>query len=220
MEMRDLIADISWEVTGSELIALLKESYEIKENKPVYNRAQRRTSFRWGIFSFVDENGYINYRYGNLDNDDAPVSVFSSKNKARAKLISNVERYNLCQKLSGLYETDGACFHHQIGLCKGACCGKETAEEYNERASKAIEEFVFTRRNFFVIDRGRDDEERCAVKIVNGKYAGYGYFNINEMGFGLSAIHECINLSSDNRDIQVILKQYLKNNRVEKIIDF
>jgi|WetSurMetagenome_2_1015567.scaffolds.fasta_scaffold11125_4 DNA polymerase III subunit epsilon len=220
MEMRDLIADISWEETGSELIALLKESSEIKENKPVYNRAQRRTSFHWGIFSFVDEDGYINYRYGNLDNDDAPVSVFSSKEKTRAKLNSIVERYNLCQKLSGLYETDGACFHHQVGICRGACCGKETAEEYNERATKAIEEFIFTRRNFFIIDKGRDEEERCAVKIVNGKYAGYGYFNINDMGFGLSALHDCINPSSDNSDIQVILKQYLRNNRVEKIIDF
>jgi DNA polymerase III subunit epsilon len=220
MEMRDLIADISWEITGSELIALLKESFEIKENKPVYNRAQRRTSFHWGIFSFVDENGYMNYRYGNLDNDDSPVSVFSSKEKARAKVISIVEKYNLCQKLAGLYETDGACFHHQVGICKGACCGKETADEYNERSSKAIDEFVFKRRNFFVVDKGRDEDERCAVKIVNGKYTGWGYFNINEMGFGLSALHECINPSSDNRDIQVILKQYLKNNRVERIIDF
>jgi DNA polymerase-3 subunit epsilon len=220
MEMRDLIADIDWDLTGSELIALLKESFEIKKNKPVYNRAQRRTSFRWGIFTFTDNSGYINYRYSNLDNEDTPVSVFSSKDKARGKLNSLVETYNLCQKLTGLYETDGACFHHQVGICKGACCGKESPEEYNERAAKAIEEFVFTRRNFFVIDKGRDQEERCAVKIVNGKYAGYGYFNINEMGFGLSAIHECITPSSDNRDIQIILKQYLRNNRVEKIIDF
>jgi DNA polymerase III subunit epsilon len=220
MEMRDLIADIDWEVTGSELIALLKESYEIKENKPVYNRAQRTTNFNWGIFSFVDEHGFINYIYANLDNDDTPVSVFTSKDKARAKLESIVERYNLCQKLAGLYETNGACFHHQVGICKGACCGKEPADEYNKRASKAIEEFVFTRRNFFVIDKGRDEEERSAVKIVNGKYAGYGYFNINDMGFGLAAIHECINPSADNRDIQVILKQYLRNNRVEKLIEF
>jgi DNA polymerase III subunit epsilon len=220
MEMRDLIADIDWDVTGSELIALLKESSEIKKNKPVYNRAQRRTSFHWGIFSYIDEAGYINYRYGNLDNTDEPVSVFSSKDKAKAKLDSIVERYNLCQKLSGLYETDGACFHHQVGICRGACCGKETAGEYNERASQGIEEFLFARRNFFVIDRGREEEERCAVKIVNGKYAGFGYFNINEMGFGLTALHECIKPSADNRDIQVILKQYLKNNRVEKIIDF
>ena len=40
------------------------------------------------------------------------------------------------------------------------------------------------------------------------------------MGFGLSAVHECIKPSIDNRDIQVILKQYLKSNRVEKIIEF
>jgi len=107
-----------------------------------------------------------------------------------------------------------------VGICRGACCGKESAEVYNERALKALEEFIFTRRNFLVIDRGRDDEERCAVKIVNGKYAGYGYFNINDMGFGLAAVHDCIMPSADNRDIQVILKVYLKNNRVEKIIEF
>ena len=220
MEMRDLIADIDWETTGSELIALLKESSEIKENKPVYNRAQRRTGFQWGIFSFADNNGYINFRYGPLDTDDTPVSVFTSKERTKSKLNSLIETYGLCQKLSGLYETDGACFHYQVGICRGACCGKESAAEYNERAARATEEFVFTRRNFFIIDKGRDDEERCAVKIINGKYSGYGYFNVNDMGFGLTAVHECIKPSVDNRDIQVILKQYLKSNRVEKIIEF
>ena len=43
-----MIADIDWEITGSELIALLKESSEIKENKPVYNRAQRENQFSMG----------------------------------------------------------------------------------------------------------------------------------------------------------------------------
>jgi DNA polymerase-3 subunit epsilon len=220
MEMRDLIADIDWVTTGSELIALLKESFEIKFNKPVYNRAQRRTGFQWGIFSFTDPNGYLNYRYGQINDNEVPVSVFISKEKTKSKLNSLVERYGLCQKLTGLYETEGACFHYQVGICKGACIGKESTEVYNERAVKATEEFIFTRRNFFIIDRGREEEERCAVKVVNGKYTGYGYFNINDMGFGLSAVHDCIIPSGDNSDIQVILKQYLKSNRVEKIIEF
>lgn len=220
MEMRDIIADIDWETTGSELIALLKESYEIKRNKPVYNRAQRRTSFQWGIFSAYDQNGYLSFRYGPVNDDEAPISVFISKDRARSKLNSMLEAFNLCQKFAGLYDTPGACFHYHVGLCKGACIGKESPQDYNQRAIKALEEFNFTRRNFFIIDKGRDNDERCAVKIINGKFEGWGYFNINDMGFGLTAVHDCIKPSIDNRDVQAILRQYLRSNRVEKIIEF
>ena len=220
MEMRDLIADISWETTGSELIALLKESYEIKSNKPVYNRAQRQTSFQWGIFTFIDRNGYINFRFGQINGDEAPLSVYTSREKAKSKLNSMVNNYILCQKLSGLYDTAGVCFQYHVGICKGACGGSEPVKEYNERASKATSEFNFAKRNYFIIDKGRDYEERCAVKIINGKYTGYGYFNINDMGFGLSAVHDCIKQATDNQDIHVILRHYLKSNKVEKIIEF
>ncbi len=220
MEMRDIIADIDWEVTGSELIALLKESSEIKNNKPVYNRAQRRTGFHWGIFSFPDSKGYINFRYGRINTEDLPLAVYISSDRAKARLESLLEKYQLCQRLSGLYDTSGPCFHHQVGICRGACCGKESAHDYNERAKKAADEFLFTRRNFFIIDRGRDNEERSAVKIVNGKFVGYGYFNVNDMGFGLDAVHDCIQTARDNNDIHVILKQYLKGFRFEKIIEF
>ncbi len=44
--MRAQIADISYEITGNELIALLRESHEIKKFKPLYNRAQRRSIFQ------------------------------------------------------------------------------------------------------------------------------------------------------------------------------
>ncbi len=220
MEMRDAIANIEWEITGSELIALIVESFEIKKNKPIYNRAQRRTGFRWGIFHSYDREGYLNFCFRQVKDEESHLSIFTSREKARAMLIRLAETYSLCQKLTGLYETNGPCFHFQVGVCKGACCGKETPAVYNERAEKALDEFIFTKHNFFIIDKGRSDEEKCAVKILNGKYAGYGYFDINEMGFGLSAIHDCIKPSRDNRDIQVILKSYMKRNRVEKIFEF
>jgi len=131
-----------------------------------------------------------------------------------------VEKYDLCQKLCGLYETQGACFHYHVSLCKGACCGKEPAEPYNERARKALGEFVFAQKNFFIIDKGRDPDERSAIKILNGKYSGYGYFNINDMGFGLNAVHDCIQAFPDNNDIHSILRQYLRGYKIEKIIEF
>lgn len=220
MEMRDAIASIDWINTGNELIALLKESEEIKTNKPIYNRAQRRTGYQWGIYYYENKDSYICFEARSLKENNQLLSVFTSKEKARSQLISLVERYNLCQKLCGLYDAGDCCFHYQVGMCKGACCGEEVAASYNIRAREAMNGFVFSSENFFLIDRGRNDNEKSVVKIVNGKYQGYGFFDVNEVGFGLSAIHESIVVADDNRDIQIILKGYLKKNKVEKIIRF
>ncbi len=220
MEMRAMTADITWERTGSELIALLLESAEIKSKKPRFNRAQRRTGFRWGIYSDTDEKGYIRFSYRNASDEEVPLALFTSRDRARGKLEQIITGHNLCQKLCGMYETGGACFHHQVGLCRGACTGAEDPKSYNERALMVLDEFIFRERNFLIIDHGRNEEERSAVKIVNGKYSGFGFFSINDVGFGLTAVHDCIRPAADNRDIQVIIKGYLRNHRVEKIIDF
>lgn len=220
MEMRDSICSIDWETTGNELIALLKESEEIKQNKPIYNRAQRRTGYQWGIYHYINKDGYLCLEVRMLKEDSCLLSVFTSKDKAKKQLESLVKKHNLCQKLAGLYESQGACFHFQVGMCKGACCGDENAASYNIRVKEAMNGFIFSRENFFLIDEGRNDKERSAVKIVNGKYKGYGFFDIDSLGFGLESIHDSIKVSEDNRDIQIILKGYLKKNKVEKIIRF
>ncbi|MDT8401011.1 MAG: exonuclease domain-containing protein [Bacteroidales bacterium] len=221
MQMRDEIADIDYELTGNELIALLKESEEIKRNKPLYNRAQRRTSYTWGIVSKRDKKAYIRFEIINIkDNKAHPLSVFTSKEGARSKMNMLVNKYELCQQLCGLYKSSGGCFHRQVGICRGACTGEENAASYNMRAQKALDEFVFSRDNFFIIEQGRSEEEKSAIKIINGQYAGYGFFDINEVGFGLGAIHENIKPAVDNNDIQIILKVYLKNNKEARIIRF
>lgn len=220
MEMRDTIADITWETTGNELIALLLESEEIKRHKPRYNRAQRRTGFQWGIYMDYDSGGYLRFRISSLREDEGLLTVFTSKERARQQMRRMVEKYELCQKLCGLYDSENACFHRQVFLCKGACTGEEVASAYNLRAKSALNDFIFARENFFLIDRGREEHEKSAVKIVNGKYRGFGFFDVNEVGFGLSAIHDCIKPAADNQDIQVIIKSYLKNNKVERIISF
>ncbi len=221
MKMRDEIADIDFELTGNELIALLKESEEIKQNKPLYNRAQRRTGYTWGILAGRDDKGYIVFQVSSIKNNNIhPLSVFTTKEAARSSLLSLVNKYELCQQLCGLYKSTNGCFHRQVGICRGACTGDENTATYNLRAQKALDEFAFSRDNFFIIDKGRYDEEKSAIKIINGHYTGYGFFDINEMGFGLQALHDCIKPSCDNGDTQVILKAYLKNNRGYRLIRF
>jgi DNA polymerase-3 subunit epsilon len=56
------------------------------------------------------------------------------------------------------------------------------------------------------------------VKIENGKYIGYGYFAPSFVEENPMIFHECIKQYPDNREVQQIIKHYLRNKRVEKIM--
>ena len=220
IEMKNNIADVAFEITGSELVALLKESEEIKKHKPLYNRAQRRSLFNYGIFANYDVNGYIVISQQKTNNSSRPLSTYTSAIEAKNALYQLAEKYMLCQKLCGLYDTDGACFHYSIKKCKGACCEKESAEEYNQRATQAIKTFDYKFKNFVLIDEGKDDSEKSIVLVENGKYCGYGFADLEMTGNDLETLKESVKPFNDNRDVHQIIKSYLQKNKVQKVIRF
>lgn len=220
-EMKNRVAGISYELTGSELLALLIESNEIKEHKPLYNRAQRRTKLAWGMFNFFDDKGYINFNIRKLLNDDIkPLIAFFSKQEAQKKLSVYAEKYGLCQKLCGLYDTDGPCFHYEIKQCKGACFGKEAVNSYNSRALKLIESFESDQENFIIIDKGRNNDERSLIAVRNGIYIGYGYIDINESYSNSEDLLSYIKRVVEDKDARHIIKSWINKNKIEKVIRF
>jgi len=214
IEMKNVIARVDFQITGSELVALLLESSEIKKHQPFYNRAQRRTYFNYGLYSFIDDGGYLNLKLMKIIDELNPLYTYSSLHEGKEHLTNLTERFELCQKLTGLYETTGACFHYQIHQCKGACIGEEPAEDYNLRVQKALENYHFEKQNFLVIDKGRSDEEKSVVKVEGGKYLGFGF--VSETG-GMDALHESIQPMKDNREVRQIINAYLRKNKLEVI---
>lgn len=221
MELREKIAGISFELTGSELIALLLESAEIKKNKPLYNRAQRRNSSGWGLYSFYDHRGYINFEIKKTgEKNSVPVTAFNNKKEGINILSSLVEKHWLCQKLSGLYHTDGSCFHYDIRQCNGACTGKEAVKIYNKRATALIKAFEFEVENMLIIDKGRTENEKSLILIEKGIYKGYGYYDLTDSYLNIEALKECIAKDNDNREVRSIIKFWLRRNKAEKLLHF
>ncbi|MEZ5198197.1 MAG: exonuclease domain-containing protein [Bacteroidales bacterium] len=219
IEMRNQLADIGYELTGNELVALLLESNEIKKHIPKYNRALRRNTFQWGLYLSMDKNGYLNLKIERNDKDELPLTSFTSQLSAKSHLFMLTEAFTLCQKLCNLFQTQGACFHYNIKQCNGACIGKEEPEIYNARVLQATEPYRFDQKNFLVIDKGRSNEEKAIIGVEHGKFLGYGFIDSNyNSNVTTSELKECIQPYPDNRDIQQILKSYLKRNKVEKII--
>jgi DNA polymerase-3 subunit epsilon len=219
LKMCSQVADVGCESTGSELVALLKESFEIKQYKPLYNRRQRRSLFRYELISYTDSSGYIRFELQKTTGTDENILMcFTTKAEAHNFMHRMVEKYALCQKLCGLYPSDGNCFHYEIGACKGACLGKEPPVLYNLRAAKAIAGFDFGMHNLLIIDAGRNFEEKSVIKIEHGKFIGFGYYTAAFAENDQSIIHECIHSYPDNREVQQIIKQYLRNNKVDRVI--
>lgn len=217
VKMRTETAAIDYELTGSELIALLKESEEIKQHKPRYNRAQRRVASKYGLYSYTDDVGYTRLEIRKTTNGEFPISTYNSLKSAKSHLMRLTDKYTLCQKLNGLYDTGGSCFHYNIGLCKGACVGEETPEAYNKRVVEATEKLRMQSRNFLVIDHGRSQEEKSFVLVEGGIYKGLG-FGHQDIANDPDLIRDVISLHQDNREVHQIIRNYLADNQVEKII--
>jgi DNA polymerase III subunit epsilon len=56
--------------------------------------------------------------------------------------MDQVEIFQLCPKLAGIQKTAGACYDHQVKKCLGACCSKESVEDYNLRAMEFLDSIV------------------------------------------------------------------------------
>ncbi|HKJ49110.1 MAG TPA: exonuclease domain-containing protein, partial [Christiangramia sp.] len=116
-EMQKKVNSVSYELTGNELIALLKENQEIKEIKPRYNRALKRDIFSHALYHSVDENGYVNFNIGRANRTKKNITTFSSLRSAKNSLTKWVEQYELCERLSGLHGGTGNCFAYTIKSC-------------------------------------------------------------------------------------------------------
>lgn len=220
LEMAGMIADISFEITGSELLALLKESEEIKKFRPLFNRAQRRCLYNYGLYSYTDEKGYLCLKLDKTTNGSSPHTTFANLEKGKNFLFSLTDKFNLCQNLTGLYGTNGACFQYAVKQCRGACVGKELPDDYNLRAQEAIEFAGFVKDNLIVLDKGRSPSETSFVMIENGRYLGYGFVEKDETLAHHEDFRNHLILAEDNRDVRQIISGFLRNKRTGKRIQY
>ncbi|MEL6653467.1 MAG: exonuclease domain-containing protein [Bacteroidota bacterium] len=218
IEMFELIHHVSHTVCGNELIALLLENEEIKRLQPLYNRAQRRQKFRYAVYQYEGQDGYIRLRVGKYDEASRPVAGFATQSSAENGLDRRIKEYNLCARLCEREKGSGRCFYRQLHICKGACVGEEEAESYNERVAQAINSLNYGRgklENFLVLGSGRSQTERSVVFVERGIYRGYTYLDESYLGASPQELIEAIPFKEETPDVQRIIQGYIKRHPKE-----
>lgn len=143
MKLSQRSYSIDYIETDTEVEALLLESAKVKELQPLLNKRLRRVTKQSVLVSELNEDGYQTIHIESKDLNELTdttniYGVFTSRMKAKSGLESVLKTFQLCPKLLSLEKTSGACFRYQLGLCKGACIGKESAELYNRRVAIAL----------------------------------------------------------------------------------
>jgi DNA polymerase III subunit epsilon len=211
--MKQEIARIDPEYTGSELIALLLESKLIKQHKPHYNRALRKDKLNYGVYDYEDGKGYLNLVIERVNKMQAqPLITFETRTEATGYLTNLVVRQSLCQKLTGLYQSSHSCFQYQTKECRGACVAEESPQEYNSRIQHWIDRLNFENKSFYIIEKGRSKHEKSIVFIENGVYRGFGFIPVQAMKLPRPEWSEFVTIYNEDRDSRMIIKSYLNRN--------
>lgn len=219
-KIQNEVFTVTYEETGSELIALLKESEEIKIHRPIYNRMSPKTNFSWAVYAEKDANGYLNLKLQKADGRKKEVKSYTSQQEGKEALSRISSLYKLCQKLTGLFETKTHCFQHTTNECDGACIGKITPEEYNVRVEAFIEKNLFDNKTLAILDRGRTISERSAILVENGVYKGYAFYDLNYQINNIEILRNIITPMQSNRDTRNRIQSYMRKAKTIKIINF
>lgn len=198
---------ISYQTCGTELMACILESTEIKKRWPVFNSSQRRWEDVYGIFVYEDQNGYQRLAIDKNRKRLNPVYTFHYIVDGHAIIRKLIKDYNLCPKLCFLQKDDDKCEGINEEYCFGACEQLEPAGEYNERVKKACDS-LRSQPSFAIIDKGINGDDQSCILVQEGKFYGMGYIPADAQIANVETIKEYLSIYKENSYIRNLVNSY------------
>jgi DNA polymerase-3 subunit epsilon len=95
------VKDIDYVETGHELLAIIFESYEIKNLHPEINKTQKTKEYPYFIYTYSDQDEYINFAIDKIskktENTPSILNYYSSIQSAKSVLGYIRAEYLLCE---------------------------------------------------------------------------------------------------------------------------
>ncbi len=193
--LHESVYDVSFELTGNELIAMLIESQTTRTHMPEFNKPVTHYKYKFGLFSEIDVNGFQKLMVKMIDDDIHPLLKFSSKMKAEKMLHSIITSFKLEPTFKKI----------------------DTALHYNNKLQSVLKKYVYPYKNCFIIDIGRGGTERSVIQIENYEYKGFGFFEPAYIQ-QVSEIKEVIRQQTEYTDIKKNIQLYIR--KYEKYLEF
>ncbi len=209
---------VTFEKTGNELVAALKEYEELRRTKPSFAQPTTRNLFTHALYSYTNEDGFLIFKVDKIDPRKKHLMTFNGFPSAQNFLHRIVEEFELCLKLTGLSQAKTNCSNYENGSCAGACVNKETPKEYNARALKVSEKYSLDDKSFIMVDRGREIGEYSAILIKEGHFKGLGFYELNHQINNLHILESIITPMQADQNTRHIIESHIRKKKVVKTL--
>jgi DNA polymerase-3 subunit epsilon len=192
---------ISFQTCGTELMACILESSEIKRLWPIFNFSQKRWEDVYGIFSYEDQNGYLRLAIEKNKKHLVPAHNFHYLVDGHSILRKLITEFDLCPRLCFMQRDNEPCEK----TC--ACNQKESTTYYNQRVRDAIRS-LNSQPSFAIIDKGLNSDDRSCILVLHGKLYGMGYIPADVQIFNTETLKEYLQPYKENSFIRNLLNGY------------
>ncbi len=187
--IQSLTVKVTFELTGSLLIALLKEKNEQKSIHPIVKSTPH---FKFGIYITKDEEGRKNLQVlPSAQTSKIPLLFYTSKRRAKNALFKFERKYKLSETLP--------------------------IKEQNKIINSIKKDVQFNESSFLMIDKGKEEQEKSCVWVEDKKIKGYFYYTFYNQNENPS-IRENLNIPVSNSPYnRALIRTFIYYRKFEKI---
>lgn len=189
------VNQVSYDTTGSFLIATLKYQQESKLHKKSISLINKQASFKYGLYITQQEDGRKVLEINKINTTQKkPLLVFMSKSKAFKELKVLEREVNLN--------------------------GEDNVSNNNRKINRLRNSINVDDRlkNFALIDKGRTKQEKSFLWVEDKKIKGYGFFSLYKQ-FEDKKVRNKLTINiKQNIYTKAIINSFIRFNKSIKII--
>lgn len=181
---------VTFEKTGSELVALLKEHHEIKKVRPIYN-APNDKGFSHGVFLYTNDEGRFILKPEQANGQMNRLSSFNSLKASKNFVAKIIDEFSI--------DTD------------------DEKNEHNKKVFEILKKYSINKRDLILLDKGRELGEQSAILIKEGKLQGTAYVELNHQIKQRETVEQLMVPIEDDATATYIIETYLRKSKRIKV---
>lgn len=199
--LRD-IHHISFEICGTELMALLLECAEIQRLWPVYNRALKRFDPKFGLFTYQGQNGYDYLCVGRLGKHHTCIQAFNREYDGIRAVQQLAEQFGIDRRFCRFGDS-------QVSSPLAESVQPiPDIDRHNASVAEALDHLIQQQPSFYVLDKGRERGEQSCIWVERGHLYGMGYIAAEAQLSDPTDIRQSLRRVKGNHYLAQLIRDY------------